>query len=107
VQTYDLFFRAIFVFVVIEHHSRKVIRYGITRSPSDQWVAQQLKEATAYGVAPQYLLHDNDSKYGTRFFSVVSSTGSQEFTIPPHSRNLNAICERFISSLRRECLDPQ
>ena len=105
VQTYDLFFRAIFVFVLIEHQSRKVIHYGITRSPSDQWVAQQLREATAFGVAAQYLLHDNDSKYGTRFSFMISSTGIQELAIPPHSPNLNAICERFIGSLRRECLD--
>ena len=84
VQTYDLFFRAIFVFVLIEHQSRKVIHYGITRSPSDQWVAQQLREATAFGVAPQYLLHDNDSKYGTRFSLIVSSTGIQELAIPTH-----------------------
>src|SRR5258706_9885196 len=74
VQTYDLFFRAVFVFVLIEHHSRKVIHYGVTRSPSDQWVAQQLREATAFGVAPQYLLHDNDNKYGTCFSLLVSST---------------------------------
>src|SRR5262245_48929925 len=67
VQTYDSFFRAIFVFVMIEHHSRRVIHVGVTCSPSDRWVAQQLKEATAFGVAPKYLLHDNDSKYGIQF----------------------------------------
>lgn len=105
VQTYDLFFRAVFVFVLIEHHSRRVIHYGITRSPSDRWVAQQLREATAFGVAPQYLLHDNDSKYGTHFSLIAASTGIQELAIPPHSPNLNTICERFIGSLRRECLD--
>jgi len=82
-----------------------VLHYGVTRSPSDQWVAQQLREATAFGVAPQYLMHGNDSKYGTRFSLMISSSGIRELAIPPHSPNLNAICERFIGSLRRECLD--
>ena len=50
-------------------------------------------------------MHDNDSKYGTRFSLLVSSTGIQELAIPPHAPNLNAICERFTGSLRRECLD--
>jgi transposase InsO family protein len=105
VQAHDLFFRAIFVFVMIEHHSRRVVHIGITRAPSDRWVAQQLKEATAFGVGPLYLLHDNDSKYGTQFSLIASSRGITELHIPPQSPNLNAICERFIGSLRRECLD--
>ena len=62
VQTYHLFFRAIIVFVIIEHQSRRVGHYGVTRPPSEQRVAQQLKEATAFGEAPKYLIRDNDGK---------------------------------------------
>ncbi len=54
---------------------------------------------------PQYLLHDNDGKYGAFFSLIASSTGITELHIPPQSPNLNAICERFIGSLHRECLD--
>jgi putative transposase len=43
VQTYDVFFRTIFAFVIIELGSRKVIHISVTRSPSDAWVAQQLR----------------------------------------------------------------
>jgi putative transposase len=105
VQTYDLFFRAIFVFVIIEHESRRVIHYGVTRAPSQQWVVQQLKEATAFGVAPTYLIRDNDGKYGSLFSLIAKASGIEELHLPPQSPNLNAICERFIGSLRRECLD--
>jgi putative transposase len=105
VQTYDLFFRAIFVFVIIEHHSRRILHYGVTRAPSDQWVAQQLKEATGFGVAPTYLIRDNDGKYGSRFSLVAKASGIEELRLPAQSPNLNAICERFLGSLRRECLD--
>lgn len=105
VQTYDLFFRAIFVFVMIEHHSRRVIHVGITSAPTDRWVAQQLKEATAFGAGPKYLIRDNDKKYGSHFSLIAASCGIEELKIPYQSPNLNARCERFIGSLRRECLD--
>src|SRR5215469_6674710 len=48
-QVTDLFFRPLFAFFVIELKSRKVVHMGVTRSPSDAWVAQQLREATPYG----------------------------------------------------------
>jgi hypothetical protein len=46
VQTHDLFFRTVFVYFIVELGSRKVVHYGVTRSPSDGWVAQQVGEAT-------------------------------------------------------------
>jgi putative transposase len=63
IQTYDLFFRTIFVFFIIEHSSRRVVNVGVTRSPSDEWVAQQIREATPFGEGPRYLVCDNDAKY--------------------------------------------
>jgi putative transposase len=105
VQIYDLLFRAIFVFVIIEHQSRRVIHDGVTRAPSEQWVAQQLKEATAFGLAPKYRIRDNDSQYGSHFSMVAKTSGIEALHLPPQSPNLNVIGEWFIGSLRRECLD--
>jgi len=51
-QVTDLFFRPLFAFFIIELKSRKVIHVGVTRSPTDPWVAQQLREATPYGQVP-------------------------------------------------------
>src|SRR5438552_10129823 len=51
-QVTDLFFRPLFAFFIIELESRKVIHVGVTRSPTDPWVAQQLREATPYGQTP-------------------------------------------------------
>src|SRR5215471_12552305 len=53
-QVTDLFFRPLFAFFPIELKSRKVIHVGVTRSPSDAWVTQQLREATPYGRVPKY-----------------------------------------------------
>ena len=63
-QTYNLFFRMVFVYFIIELGSRRIVHYGVTRHPSDLWVAQQVREATPYQEGPRFLIRDNDSKYG-------------------------------------------
>jgi hypothetical protein len=75
VQTYDLFFRTVYVYFIVELGSRKVVHYGVTRSPSDVWVAQQIREATPYAERPRFLIRDNDKKYGRCFARVTE--GSQ------------------------------
>jgi putative transposase len=104
-QVTDLFFRPLFAFFVIELHSRKVIHVGVTRSPTDAWVAQQLREATPYGQAPKYLIRDNDSKCGPCFARVARTSGIKLLKTPVHAKRPNAICERFLRSVRQECLD--
>jgi putative transposase len=59
-QTYDIFFRTVFVFVIIELGSRRVVHFGVTRNPTDQWTAQQLREATPFGEKPRFLIRDNE-----------------------------------------------
>ena len=78
---------------------------GVTRSPTDLWVAQQLREATPYGQAPKYLIRDNDSKFGPCFSRVATTSGSVILKTPYHAPRANAICERFLRSVRQECLD--
>jgi putative transposase len=104
-QVTDLFFRPLFAFFVIELQSRKVIHVGVTRSPSDAWVVQQLREATPYGQAPKYLIRDNDSKFGSCFARVATTSGIKILKTPIHAPRANAICERFLRSVRQECLD--
>jgi putative transposase len=104
-QVTDLFFRPLFAFFLIELKSRKVIHVGVTRSPTDPWVAQQLREATPYGHAPKYLIRDNDSKFGASFARVAATSGIKILKTPYHAPRANAICERFLRSVRQECLD--
>jgi len=101
----DLFFRSLFAFFIIELHSRKVIQVGVTRSPTDAWTAQQLREATPYGQGPKYLICDRDNKFGPSFARVAASSGIKILKTPYHAPRANAICERFMGSVRRECLD--
>jgi len=104
-QVTDLFFRPLFAFFVIELQSRKVIQVGVTGSPTDAWAAQQLREATPYGQAPKYLIRDNDSKFGSSFVRVARTSGIELLKTPVHAPRANAICERFMRSVRQECLD--
>src|SRR6266849_4224897 len=92
-------------FFIIELKSRKMIHVGVTRSPTDPWVAQQLREATPYGQAPKYLIRDNDSKYGPCFARVAATSAIEILKTPVHAPRANAICERFLRSVRQECLD--
>ena len=62
VQVTDVFFRSIFAFVIVELGSRRVVHWGVTRQPTDVWVAQQLREATPFGQGPKHLIRDNDDK---------------------------------------------
>ncbi len=104
-QTYDLFFRTLFVFVIVELESRRLAHFGVTRSPDDAWVAQQLREATPFGEGPRFLIRDNDNKFGAAFARVAEGTGIEVLTTPYQAPKANAICERFLGSVRRECLD--
>jgi putative transposase len=92
-----------FVFVIIELGSRRVAHFSVTRHPTDEWIAQQLREATPFGEKPRFLTRDNDRKYGASFDRVAA--GIAVLKTPYRAPRANAICERFLGSLRWECLD--
>ena len=102
---YDLFFRPLFIFFIIELQTRRVVHFRVTRTPADEWTAQQLREATPYGVQPKYLIHDNDRKFGASFSRVAAASDIKEVHIAYKAPKMNAFCERFLGGVRRECLD--
>ncbi len=101
----DLLFRPVYAFFVIALGSRRVVHMGVTRHPTDAWVAQQLREATPFGQQPKYLVRDNDSKYGQAFTRVAEARGIEVLRTAYRAPQENAACERFLGSVRRECLD--
>jgi transposase InsO family protein len=64
-----------------------------------------IREATAYGAGPKYLIRDNDRKFGLGFARVAKTSYIEILKIPYHAPRANAICERFLGSVRREYLD--
>ncbi len=101
----DWLFRSWYIFVVLELKTRRIAHIGVTQFPTDEWTAQQLRNATPWGQRPKYLIRDLDSKYARHFSAVVAGSGIQELKTPYRTPRANGICERFMGSLRRECLD--
>ena len=101
----DVLVRPLDAFFVIEVASRRVVHANVTRQPTDAWVAQQLREATPFGQHPKHLIHDNDRKYGPVFAHVADTTGIDGVCTAYRAPQENAMCERFLGSVRRECLD--
>jgi putative transposase len=83
-----------------------VIHVGVTRYPTDAWTVHvPLREATAFGVGPKYLIRENDGKLGVGFARVATTSNIEILTTPSYAPRANAICERFLGSVWRECLD--
>ncbi len=101
----DLLFRPLFASFVIALDMRRVVHVGATRHPTDAWIAQQLRGAAPFDRYPQYLIRDNDGKFGAAFARVAAASGITLLRTPPRAPRANAVCERFLGSVRRECRD--
>jgi transposase InsO family protein len=104
-QLTDLLFRPVFAFFIVELGSRRVVHVGVTRSPTGSWAAQQLREATPEGTGPRFLIHDHDAKYGPEFDRLAAASCIEVIRTPVRAPRANAVCERFLGSVRRECID--
>jgi transposase InsO family protein len=101
----SLFFIPIYIFVIMELESRRIIHTAVTLNPTDEWTAQQLREATPWDNRPKYLIRDNDNKFGKRFSATAKSPSIEELKTPFQTPKANAHCERLIGTMKRECLD--
>jgi putative transposase len=98
-------FRMLYVLVVIEHGTRRLAHVNVTAHPSADWTLQQLREVVEFDHAHRYLIHDRDSIFARSLDESIRSLGLTVLKSPPHSPKANAICERVIGTICRECLD--
>ena len=98
-------FRVLFVFVVLAHERRRVLHFGVTEHPTQEWTIQQMREAFPWDEAPRYVLRDRDAIYGTDFVAMTGAMGMEEVLTAPRSPWQNPFVERLVGSIRRECLD--
>jgi transposase InsO family protein len=103
VQT--LAFKTLYVLVSIAHGRRELVHVNVTANPTAAWVWRQVIEATPWGRTPRYLLRDRDAVYGGDFVPRARRLGIQTLLSPIRAPRANAIAERVIGTLRRECLD--
>ena len=97
--------RLLYVLVVLNHERRKIVHFNITDSPTAAWTAQQIINTFPYDTAPEYLLRDRDSIYGSVFVQRVAGMGIKQRLISPRSPWQSPYVERLVGSIRRECLD--
>ena len=97
-----------YVLFYIHVKSRKIVFGGITESPDEVWMKNRAKALTWDGAEleePGVLIHDRDSKYSAGWASVFEGVGWKMVKLPPRSPNLNAFAERFVRSIKEECLN--
>ncbi len=94
-----------FAFFVININSKRVVHVGVTRAPTAEWTALQLRNITPFGEGPQFIIRDNDNKFGAEFDRVAKGAGMKVLRTAIQAPLMNSVCERFIGSARRECLD--
>jgi len=85
VPTYDVRFRAIFVLFFLELRRRRIIHAAVTSVPSDEWCAQQARNATL-DAAPAVVVCDREAKLGARFARVLASSGRRSCGLRPGRR---------------------
>jgi putative transposase len=105
VETISL--RRIYVLFFIELESRRVHLAGCTSNPTGAWVTQQARDLSFTGLFErmQFLIHDHDSKFSAAFDEVFRSEGIKLIQTPIRAPQANAYAERFVRTVRAECLD--
>ena len=97
-----------YVLFVIELATRRVAICGITTNPNEAWMLQMARnlmdsESGAL-LGKRHLIVDRDTKYSSAFRAFLAREGVDVIRLPPRSPNLNAYSERFVRSIKSECL---
>ena len=99
--TYDVLF-------FLRLSTREVHVAGVTPHPNEAWMVQMARNVTmeewGFLTPGQYLIHDRDGKYCPAFQQILDPAGVKRVPLPPRSPNLNAYAERWVRSVKEECL---
>jgi transposase InsO family protein len=102
-----LWLKTLYVFFFIEVSTRRVHLAGVTSHPGSAWVTQQARNLAMedHFTRTQFLIRDRDAKYSRSFDEVFRSEDVRVIRTPIRSPKANAFAERFVRTVRQECLD--
>jgi transposase InsO family protein len=98
-------FRVVYVFVVMEISTRRIVNWNLTAHPTAEWTAQQFRMIIPGDQAYRYVIHDRDSIYSDGVDRTLAAMGLTVLKTPVRAPQANAFCERLVGTIRRECLD--
>jgi len=97
-----------YILFFIHIETRKVVIAGITQHPNERWMKQMARNVTmdewGFLQNSRYLIHDRDTKYTKSFQAILESGQVKPVKLPARSPNLNAYAERWVRSVKEECL---
>ena len=100
--------KTFYVLFVMHLSTREVHIAGITQNPNETFMLQCARQLTdaedGFLNGKRYVIHDRDTKYTEQFDRLLKESGTEAVSIPPKSPNLNAHAERFVRSIKNECL---
>jgi transposase InsO family protein len=98
-------FRVLYVFVIMEVGTRRIVHFNVTAHPTADWTLQQFREVITGERPYRFLIHDRDSIYSSELDSALKALGLGILRTPFRAPQANAFCERLVGTVRRECLD--
>jgi putative transposase len=105
-----LFLQRIYVLFFVSLERRRIEHIALTGNPSGSWVTQQARNLSTdlaqHGRPhPEFLIHDRDSKFSRSFDDAFCSDGTTIIRTPIHTPNANAYAERWVRTVKNDCLD--
>ncbi|MGH9384435.1 MAG: transposase [Vicinamibacterales bacterium] len=98
-------FQQLYVFVVLDIATRRVIHWNLTDHPTAEWTIQQFRNGLPLAPAYRFLVHDRDGIFAPTVDQALGTMSLEVLRTPVRVPQANAYCERFIGTARRECLD--
>jgi len=98
-------FRLLYVFVVLDVGTRRILQWNVTAHPTAGWTAQQFRMIGSGEQTHRFVIHDRDTIYSEGVDRTLAAMGLTVLRTPVRAPQANAFCERLIGTIRREWLD--
>jgi transposase InsO family protein len=98
-------YRLLYVFVVLDVGTRRILHWNVTAHPTAEWTAQQFRMIVSGDQRHRFVIHDRDTIYSDGVDRTLAAMGLTVLKTPVRVPQANAFCEHLIGTIRRECLD--